>query len=57
MILGFGPCHHMKDVLQDPARGKAWIEVYRTRSEGRKPKFGEVLGGYGASVEDRKSVV
>jgi hypothetical protein len=44
--LGFGPCHHMSEVISDPGQIEAWSEV----TEGR-PDFDAIFAGYRSAVD------
>jgi len=45
--LGFGPCHHMLEVVQNPAQLPFWQAVAR----GELPDWDEVFAGYAAQVD------
>lgn len=45
--LGFGPCHHMEDVLHNPAQLPFWQDA----AAGRKVDWDAVFAGYGAMVD------
>lgn len=45
--LGFGPCYHMFDVVQRPARARAWTDA----AAGRPVEWDEVFAGYQATVD------
>ena len=45
--LGYGPCHHMFDVVFSSRQAKAWHAI----SEGAKPEWDKVLSGYQACVD------
>ena len=46
-ILGFGPCHHMRELLKDPEHAKLWSSVYA----GALPDWDLLLGGYNSCVD------
>lgn len=46
-ILGFGPCHHMRELLADPEHRQAWRRVHA----GEKPDWDKLLGAYGSCVD------
>lgn len=45
--LGFGPCHHMIEVLAHPAQAAAW----QAAAEGKPVDWDALLDGYGAAVD------
>ncbi|QKG22607.1 sulfotransferase family protein [Actinomadura verrucosospora] len=45
--LGFGPCHHMKALFEDPAQIGLWREV----TESESPDWDRVYAGYRATVD------
>jgi hypothetical protein len=45
--LGFGPCHHMTEVMSNPAQPAYWAAVAR----GENVDWAEVFAGYGAQVD------
>ncbi|SIS97080.1 hypothetical protein SAMN05421759_10842 [Roseivivax lentus] len=45
--LGFGPCHHMVEVMQNPAQPAHWHALAR----GAEPDWAEVFDGYSAQVD------
>lgn len=45
--LGFGPCHHMEEVLKDPERQ---VPLWRAAAEGR-PDWAKALAGYRSAVD------
>jgi hypothetical protein len=45
--LGFGPCHHMLEVMKSPEQKRLW----RAISGGLTPDWDEALAGYGSSVD------
>ncbi|MBF9030132.1 sulfotransferase family protein [Rhodobacterales bacterium HKCCE3408] len=47
-ILGFGPCHHMYEVLSDKQKCDSWLEVL---DGGADPDWDRLLDGYTASVD------
>ena len=46
-ILGFGPCHHMREVLNDEDQYKAWRSV----AAGEQPDLENLLSGYRSCVD------
>jgi len=46
-ILGFGPCHHMKEVLGNPAQ----IELWRAAARGELPDWEEAFAGYRSAID------
>ena len=47
-ILGFGPCHHMYEVLPNAALYEAWIEVLHGRAE---PDWDRLFDGFNSTVD------
>lgn len=45
--LGFGPCHHMFELRDDPAQVRAWDEVAR----GASPDWEALFAGYRSQVD------
>ncbi len=45
--LGFGPCHHMADVLLDPRKKALW----RAAGKGMLPDWDVALAGYRSAVD------
>ena len=45
--LGFGPCHHMADVIRNPEQGALWREL----AAGAEPDFDRLFDGYRAQVD------
>jgi hypothetical protein len=45
--LGFGPCHHMTEVLQHPAQIRRWLDL----AEGRPIAWETLLAGYTSCVD------
>lgn len=45
--LGFGPCHHMIEVIRDPAQTTMWRAVVQSRG----PGWDEVYSGYRSAVD------
>lgn len=45
--LGFGPCHHMKEVLADPARVALWRAIAR----GDAPDWDAAFAGFRSTVD------
>jgi hypothetical protein len=46
-ILGLGPCHHMKEVLSDPAK----VALWRAAARGDLPDWDEAFAGYRSTVD------
>jgi hypothetical protein len=46
-ILGFGPCHHMRELIKDPEHEKLWRSVVA----GAAPDWEVLLGGYASCVD------
>jgi hypothetical protein len=46
-ILGFGPCHHMEEVLHNPPQVAHWQAV----AAGRTPDWTEVFKGYVSQID------
>ncbi|WP_214411804.1 sulfotransferase family protein [Sphaerisporangium fuscum] len=46
-MLGFGPCHHMTEVIERPGQIRRWLEIAR----GRPVNWDDVLGGYDSCVD------
>jgi hypothetical protein len=46
-MLGFGPCHHMKEVIGDPEQKRIW----RSIACGDEANWGEVFAGYHSAVD------
>lgn len=46
-ILGFGPCHHMKEVIADPDQLRIWRSIAR----GDEPSWEEAFAGYRSAVD------
>ncbi len=44
--LGFGPCHHMSEVIGDPAQIRLWAEA----ADGR-PDYSRIFAGFRAAVD------
>lgn len=45
--LGFGPCHHMTEVMQNPAQPAFWDAL----AQGQELDWAEVFAGYSAQVD------
>ncbi len=45
--LGFGPCHHMEEVFQDPAQLPGW----QAAAAGQAVDWDAVLKGYGSTID------
>jgi hypothetical protein len=46
-MIGFGPCHHMEEVIKHPAEVKTWVAAAR----GEKVDWRTFLEGWGATVD------
>lgn len=46
-LLGYGPCHHMSEVLKQPATAAGWVAALN----GDAGVLPELLGGYRATVD------
>ncbi len=46
-ILGFGPCHHMHEVISDPTQKQIW----RAIANGARPDWDAAFAGFNASVD------
>jgi Sulfotransferase domain len=46
-ILGFGPCHHMREVMQNEEQKTLW----RGLAKGAAPDWDRLFAGYGACVD------
>ena len=45
--LGFGPCHHMMEVVQRPGQVRCWLDL----AEGRPVSWESLLPGYASCVD------
>ncbi|WP_433236187.1 sulfotransferase family protein [Streptosporangium sp. CA-135522] len=45
--LGFGPCHHMTEVIEHPGQIRQWLAL----AEGRPVNWDDLLGGYDSCVD------
>jgi hypothetical protein len=45
--LGFGPCHHMMEVIRTPGQMRKWLAV----AEGRAVDWDDIMSGYESSVD------
>ncbi|WP_157245978.1 sulfotransferase family protein [Nonomuraea typhae] len=45
--LGYGPCYHMFDIVEEPARIGTWIDA----AEGRQVDWDRAFQGYGSAVD------
>jgi hypothetical protein len=45
--LGYGPCYHMSEVIEQPYRVRQWLEI----GEGAAPDWDEVFAGYQAAMD------
>lgn len=46
-ILGFGPCHHMRELIKNPEHERLWKSVVA----GATPNWDLLLGGYNSCVD------
>lgn len=46
-MLGFGPCHHMKELLADPTTAPQWLDVWK----GRGKDWDTIYDGYRSAVD------
>ena len=46
-ILGFGPCHHMMEILENETQKQRW----RALARGATPDWGNLFEGYRACVD------
>lgn len=46
-MLGFGPCHHMTELLADPRTGRLWRDVW----DGRTPDWDAIYAGFASAVD------
>ncbi len=46
-MLGFGPCHHMADVLSNPVQLAKWRDV----AGGAEPDWDDLLAGYKSAID------
>jgi hypothetical protein len=51
--LGFGPCHHMEEVLSNPEQVTHWQAI----AAGRPVKWDEVFAGYRSQVDWRETAI
>ncbi|GHH66850.1 sulfotransferase family protein [Streptosporangium violaceochromogenes] len=49
--LGFGPCHHMVEVMKRPGQARRWLAVAEGRAEGRPVDWDDLLKGYDSCVD------
>jgi len=51
-ILGFGPCHHMRELLADHTHRDLWREL-NANLDGPEPvpSWSELLGAYGSCID------
>ncbi|MFZ5892760.1 MAG: sulfotransferase family protein [Myxococcota bacterium] len=45
--LGYGPCYHMSEVINQPQRVRQWFEI----ASGAPPKWDEVFAGYQSTTD------
>lgn len=50
--LGFGPCHHMEEVVRHPLHGREWVKIAR----GGDPDWRALFAGYDSCVDFPASV-
>lgn len=46
-MLGFGPCHHMTELIADPRTAPQWLDVWR----GKDPDWQAIYAGYHSAVD------
>ncbi len=46
-MLGFGPCHHMMELLAEPSTGKLWVDVWK----GRGRDWQAIYAGWRSAVD------
>jgi hypothetical protein len=46
-VLGFGPCHHMIEVMENPAQPAHWKAI----AAGERPDWADVFEGYSSQVD------
>lgn len=49
--LGFGPCHHMSEVLPNPDRVAIWTRIGQRAAETDPGLWDEAFAGYGSTVD------
>ncbi len=45
--LGLGPCHHMMEIMREPERAAAWLDV----TSGERPDWDAMFDGYRSTVD------
>jgi hypothetical protein len=51
-ILGFGPCHHMRELFADPAHRALWRDLNANLDDGGPvPTWDALLGRYGSCID------
>lgn len=50
-ILGFGPCHHMAEIVQQPARAAEWALAGRGAAAGGQTDWDALFAGYRSTVD------
>ncbi len=45
--LGYGPCYHMSEVIEQPRRIRQWLEV----AEGASPNWDELFAGFQSTMD------
>ncbi|WP_109505642.1 sulfotransferase family protein [Nocardioides speluncae] len=46
-LLGFGPCHHMKELFANPSSIRGWLDA----ATGRQTDWHQLLAGYGSALD------
>jgi hypothetical protein len=49
--IGFGPCHHMSEVLPNPDRVALWTRIGQGEAEGNPSLWDQAFEGYNATVD------
>ena len=49
--LGFGPCHHMSEVLPNPDRVALWTRIGQGEAEDNPSLWDQAFEGYNATVD------
>lgn len=49
--LGYGPCHHMLEVMKNPGSEKGWHEAGRAKARGGAYDWASLVSGYRAQVD------
>jgi Sulfotransferase domain len=45
-LLGFGPCHYMRELFTDPSHARDWLRL----AEGARPDWERLLDGYRSTI-------